>query len=135
MSDRHVSSVKDYRRQRPIRILKDTGASQSLLLRRYLPGRAKTTTGRRINIRGVGSQIVNMGIVSKLPVNEVEMLLENDLAGRKVMTSSPTKSRKPVRNKKSNKKLRKTNAVSGRITRTQAKLINRWKEGENTDLF
>lgn len=52
-----------------------------------------------------------MAIVIKYLMNEVEMLLGNNLAGRKMMTLFPTKPRKPIRKKSVNKKIRTANAV------------------------
>lgn len=44
-----ISLVDDSKRQMPIRILRDTGASQFLLLGRYLPEKLKSTTGNANN--------------------------------------------------------------------------------------
>lgn len=103
-------------------------------------------TVRRINITGVGGKIVNiplhkiniasklisepitLGVVSKLPMNGMEMLLWNDLVDRKVMTTSRTKLRKPVSRSIGIK--RTTNAASGGVTRIQTKLINSGKKDE-----
>lgn len=63
----------------------------------------------------IGSNLISgpitMAIVIKYLMNEVEMLLGNNLAGRKMMTLFPTKPRKPIRKKSVNKKIRTANAV------------------------
>ncbi|XP_062586991.1 uncharacterized protein LOC134248592 [Saccostrea cucullata] len=87
----------------PIRILRDTGASQSLLLEGVLPLSEKTHTGSEVLIQGVelglmkvplhvidlksdlvsGSVVV--GVRPTLPVKGVSLLLGNDLAGGRVV--------------------------------------------------
>ncbi|XP_062610561.1 uncharacterized protein LOC134272333, partial [Saccostrea cucullata] len=87
----------------PIRILRDTGASQSLLLEGVLPLSEKTHTGSEVLIQGVelglmkvplhvidlksdlvsGSVVV--GVRPTLPVKGVSLLLGNDLAGGRMV--------------------------------------------------
>lgn len=62
ISDGYITSIKDYRRRRLIRILRNTGASQSLLLKRHLLGGLKTATNRRTSIRGMGDKILNISL-------------------------------------------------------------------------
>ena len=87
----------------PIKIIHDTGASQSLLVEGVLPLSDKSATGNHILIKGVKlefmsvplykvflksdliSGYVNVGILPDLPVKGVSLVLGNDLAGDKVM--------------------------------------------------
>ncbi|KAJ8042724.1 hypothetical protein HOLleu_09565 [Holothuria leucospilota] len=89
-----------------IKILRDTGATQSLLLDGVLPLSDSTSTGANVLIQGVecgfisvplhkinlksdlvsGSVIV--GVRPTLPVKGVSLLLGNDLAGGKVVASA-----------------------------------------------
>ena len=87
----------------PIRILRDTGASQSLLLEGLLPLSEKTHTGSEVLIQGVELGLVKVplhtidlksdlvsgtvvvGVRPTLPVKGVSLLLGNDLAGGKVV--------------------------------------------------
>lgn len=88
----------------PIVILRDTGASQTLLLDKVLPEVANRVSDTRVLLKGFGSdscisvplhsvklesalvnQVVSVGVVSQLPVKGVDMLLGNDLAGDKVV--------------------------------------------------
>ena len=89
----------------PIKILRDTGASQSLILADILPFSEKTSFGTSILIQGVECGTVNIplhhvnlssglvtglvviGITPSLPVKSVHLLLDNDLAGDKVMVN------------------------------------------------
>ncbi|XP_061190377.1 uncharacterized protein LOC133198276 [Saccostrea echinata] len=87
----------------PIRILRDTGASQSLLLEGVLPLSEKTHTGSEVVIQGVELGLVKVplhvidlksdlvsgpvvvGVRPTLPVKGVSLLLGNDLAGGRVV--------------------------------------------------
>ena len=89
----------------PIRILRDTGASQSLLLEDTLPFCDESATGDFNLIQGIEGRImsvplhsvflksdfvtgqVRVGLRSSLPVKGVSLLLGNDLAGGKVVPS------------------------------------------------
>ena len=85
----------------PVRILRDTGASQSLILDTVLPFSAQTYTSSSVLLQGVGgyvnvplhkvylksgivSGLVVVGVTSSLPVNKVTLILGNDLAGERV---------------------------------------------------
>ena len=112
LSDGFVSLNSDSAQSTPIKILRDTGASQSLILADTLPFSEKTSSGTSILIRGVECGFVNVplhniylssdlvtglvavGIRPSLPFKGVHLLLGNDLAGDKVvvnplLTSSP----------------------------------------------
>ena len=87
----------------PIKILRDTGASQSLILADILPFSEKTSSGTTVLIQGVECGTVNIplhhvnlssdlvtglvviGITPSLPFTGVHLLLGNDLAGDKVV--------------------------------------------------
>ena len=89
----------------PIKILRDTGASQSLILADILPFSEKTSSGTSVLIQGVECGTVNIplhhvnlssdlvtglvviGITPSLPFRGVHLLLGNDLAGDKVVVN------------------------------------------------
>ena len=89
----------------PIKILRDTGASQSLILADILPFSEKTSSGTSVVIQGVECGTVNIplyhvnlssdlvtglvviGITPSLPFKCAHLLLGNDLAGDKVVVS------------------------------------------------
>ena len=89
----------------PIEILRDTGASQSLILADILPFSEKTSSGTSVLIQGVECGTVNIplhhvnlssdlvtglvviGITPSLPFKGVHLLLGNDLAGDKVVVN------------------------------------------------
>ena len=89
----------------PIKILRETGASQSLILADILPFSEKTSSGTSVLIQGVECGTVNIplhhvnlssdlvtglvviGITPSLPFKGVHLLLGNDLAGDKVVVN------------------------------------------------
>lgn len=90
----------------PIQILRDTGASQSLLLKEALPscecedtekgdftlvqgieGRSVTVPLHSVFEVGIGYRTSESGVMSSLPVKGISVLLGNDLAGGKVIPS------------------------------------------------
>ena len=89
----------------PIKILRDTGASQSLILADILSFSEKTSSGTSVLIQGVECGTVNIplyhvnlssdlvtglvviGITPSLPFKGVHLLLGNDLAGDKVVVN------------------------------------------------
>ena len=89
----------------PIKILRDTGASQSLISADILPFSEKTSSGTSVLIQGVECGTVNIplhhvhlssdlvtglvvvGITPSLPFKGVHLLLGNDLAGDKVVVN------------------------------------------------
>ena len=105
ISESLFSLLHDKVNKRKIEILRDTGASQSLLLADILPFSEKSYSGESILLRGVECSIVNVplhhvfltsdlvsgpvtvGVRSSLPIDGVLFLLENDLAGGKVVPS------------------------------------------------
>ena len=105
LSDGFVSLNSDYAQSTPIKILRDTGASQSLILAYTLPFSEKTSSGTSVLIQGVECGFVNVplhniylssdlvtslvavGIRPSLPFKGVHLLLGNDLAGDKVVVN------------------------------------------------
>ena len=105
LSDGFVSLNSDYAQSTPIKILRDTGASQSLILADTLPFSEKTSSGTSVLIQGVECGFVNVplhniylssdlvtglvavGIRPSLPFKSVHLLLGNDLAGDKVVVN------------------------------------------------
>ena len=105
LSEGFVSLTSDSAQSTPIKILRDTGASQSLILADTLPFSEKTSTGTSVLIRGVECGFVNVplhniylssdlvsgpvavGIRPSLPFKGVHLLLGNDLAGDKVVVN------------------------------------------------
>ena len=87
---------------RKVTILRDTGASQSLILDSVLPSGGKSSTGTSVVLQGMEggymevplhtvdlqsglvSGRVNLGIRKSLPMEGVSLILGNDLAGAKV---------------------------------------------------
>ena len=60
LSNRFVSLNSDYAQSTPIKILRDTGASQSLILADTLPFSEKTSSGTSVLIQGVECGFVNV---------------------------------------------------------------------------
>ena len=112
LSDGSVSLNSDFAQSTPIKILRDTGASQFLILADTLPFSEKTSSGTSVLIQGVECGFINVslhniylssdlvaglvavGIRPSLPFKGVHLLLGNDLAGDKVvvdplLTSTP----------------------------------------------
>lgn len=105
MSDGFVS-IKDGEKK-SVRILRDSGASQSFILEHLLPFSASTDTGSTTPVLGITlvplsvplhrlslwSDLVNgevvMGVRSSLPVDGVDVILGNDLAGAGVWKDGP----------------------------------------------
>ena len=105
MLNRFVSISGDNCQPTPIKILRDTGASQSLILAGILPFSEKTSSGTSVLIQGVECGTVNIplhhvnlssdlvtglvviGIKPSLPFKGVHLLLGNDLAGDKVVVN------------------------------------------------
>ena len=105
LSDGFVSLNSDYAQSTPMKILRDTGASQSLILADTLPFSEKTSSGTSVLIQGLECGFVNVplhniylssdlvtglvavGIRPSLPFKGVHLLLGNDLAGDKVVVN------------------------------------------------
>ena len=97
----------------PIKILRDTGATQSLLLQGVLPLSVSTSTGEGVIAQGIEGGCVNvplhkvnlvsdlvigsvvLGTRPTLPIKVVSLLLGNDLAGGKVV-ADPKVTSKPI---------------------------------------
>ena len=102
LSDGFVSQNSDYTQSTPIKILRYTGASQSLILADTLPFSEKTLSGTSVLIQGVECGFVNVllhniylssDLVTDLmavgirPFKGVHLLLGNDLAGDNVVVN------------------------------------------------
>ena len=102
----------------PIKILRDTGASQSLILTKTLPFSTNSYSGKNVLIQGIDAQNytsvplhdiklesklvsgeVQIGIIDSLPFEGIHLILGNDLAGSKVRVV-PVLSDKPVTHQK-----------------------------------
>ncbi|XP_072137134.1 uncharacterized protein [Mobula birostris] len=111
-------SVKEGSTPAPVRIWRDTGACQSLILKRVLEFSAETESGEVSVINGIGkgteavplhqiylksdlvSRPVTIGVRPKSPIEDVEILLGNDLAGEDLypavkLTSKPARTEDP----------------------------------------
>ena len=116
--DGYVSLPSEGSKAIPIRILRDTGASQSLIAANVLPFSDSTYSGTSVLIQGVDSPTyssvplhhvhlmsdlvtgpVSVGIKSSLPFDGVHLLLGNDLAGDKVKVN-PLLTEKPCYDQK-----------------------------------
>ena len=87
----------------PIEILRDTGATQSILVEGILPLAEGTATGNNVRIQGIELGVVNVplhtifinsdivtgmvtvGVRPTLPIKGISLILGNDLAGSRVM--------------------------------------------------
>ena len=112
LSEGTVSLLHDKSITKPIRILRDTGASQSLILAEAIPLSEKSHSGKSVLIQGVEcglvtvplhqvnlksdlvSGTVTVGARPSLPIEGVHLILGNDLAGDKVVVN-PVMTEKP----------------------------------------
>ena len=97
ISEGVVSLVGDESSSQNVKILRDTGATQFLMLDNVLPLTENSFTGANVLISGVfslhevniKSSLINGNIVigmrPSLPVEGISLILGNDLAGEKVM--------------------------------------------------
>ena len=104
-----VSLSDDFSEAKPIRILRDTGSAQSILLQSTLPLSDSTYSGDNVLLKGVDTSLgsypsaplhqvyissshvngpVTVGITSSLPIDGIDFLLGNDLALGKVVANS-----------------------------------------------
>ena len=106
ISEGFVSENAEMKNMKTIQILRDTGASQSLILRDILPLSPDTSTGTSVLIQGVElgyentplhkiylkSNLVDgpviVGIRERMPIDGISMILGNDLAGGKVVPNA-----------------------------------------------
>ena len=117
ISEGVVSLVGDENSSQKVKILRDTGATQSLMLDSVLPLTENSFTGANVLISGVEmgvlevplhevnikSSLINGNIVigtrPSLPVEGISLILRNDLAGEKVMVD-PRVVEKPRKDEK-----------------------------------
>ena len=104
-----VSLSDDFSEAKAIRILRDTGSAQSILLQSTLPLSDSTYSGDNVLLKGVDTSLgsypsaplhqvyissshvngpVTVGITSSLPIDGIDFLLGNDLTGGKVVDNS-----------------------------------------------
>ena len=104
-----VSLSDNFSDAKPIRILRDTGSAQSILLQNTLPLSDSTYSGDNVLLKGVDTSLgsypsaplhqvyissshvngpITVGITSSLPIDGIDFLLGNDLAGGKVVANS-----------------------------------------------
>ena len=120
ISEGVVSLVGDENSSQKVKILRDTGATQSLMLDSVLPLTENSFTGANVLISGVEmgvlevplhevnikSSLINGNIVigmrPSLPVEGISLILGNDLAGEKVMVD-PRVVEKPRDNERTEK--------------------------------
>ena len=113
ISEGVVSLVGDENSSQKVKILRDTGATQSLMLDSVLPLTENSFTGANVLISGVEmgvlevplhevnikSSLINGNIVigmrPSLPVEGISLILGNDLAGERVM-ADPRVVEKPI---------------------------------------
>ena len=97
--------ISDFENAEPVQILRDTGASQILLLEGVLPLSDKTFTGDSVLLQGVELGIIEIplpkihlkselvkglvivGVRPSLPIKGISLLLGNDLAGGGVVAA------------------------------------------------
>ena len=134
--------LPDSRVEKPIMILRDTGANQSLLLEGTLPLSEQTSTAVDVLIQGVEVEpisvplhrvtlqsdlvpgTVTVGIRPSLPVVGVEFILGNDLAGGKKVSTDPRVTSTPVCHDEANEHVKIYPACA--VTRARAK-ANKWR--------
>ena len=104
LSEGSVSFMKGVD-EKPILVLRDTGAAQTVLLQDHLPSSEETSEHADVLVEGVEGGFksiplhkvylktkflngpVTVGVVTKIPVEGVGLLLGNDLAGDKVQVA------------------------------------------------
>uniref|UniRef100_UPI00358E1415 uncharacterized protein isoform X3 n=1 Tax=Myxine glutinosa TaxID=7769 RepID=UPI00358E1415 len=96
-----VSLEGDLTNPRPVRVLRVTGAHQSLMLEGILPLSKSTATGDSVRLQGIGGCVsaplhvihlesdlvsgpVTVGLQATLPVEGVSVVIGNDLAGGQI---------------------------------------------------
>ena len=112
LSEGTVSLLHDKSITKPIRILRDTGASQSLILAEAIPLSEKSHSGKSVLIQGeecglvtvplhqvslksdLVSGTVTVGARPSLPIEGVHLILGNDLAGD-IVVVNPVMTEKP----------------------------------------
>ena len=103
-----ASLSDDFSEAKPIRMLRDTGSAQSILLRSTVPLSDSTYCGDNVLLKGVDTSLrnypfaplhqvyissshvngpVTVGITSSLPIDGFDFLLGNDLTGGKVVAN------------------------------------------------
>ena len=154
LSDGQVSLTNVEHSLQPIKILRDTGASVSLVLQDVLPFSDDSYSGRDVQVKGVENGVLNvplhsvhlesdllsgdfvLGVRPNLPVEGVSVILGNDLCGGRV-TPDPTVTKIPCA---ASRPVQKVNKVKGKIMHASKKhVINKdvlKRHGaQNTSMF
>ncbi|XP_041461220.1 uncharacterized protein LOC121412474 [Lytechinus variegatus] len=133
----------------PIRILRDTGATQTLLLANVLPFSEDSAVHSDVFVRGVGGVIqvplhsvnlksaivsgqVDVGVSPALPVEGVSLLLGNDLAGDKVLPH-PVKSNIPVSDEETESLVKEMPDVFSSCVLTRSMAAKEKQETKNSE--
>ncbi|XP_063963929.1 uncharacterized protein LOC135156194 [Lytechinus pictus] len=136
---------------RKVKVLRDTGASQSLILESVLPFGEKSCVGASVLLQGIGdgfvkaplhvvdlksdlvSGSVKMAVRPSLPVADVSIILGNDLAGDKVVPC-PVVSAIPCESSKTEQLVAEFPTVfpSCAVTRSMAKKVE--SESKSSEL-
>jgi hypothetical protein len=125
-----------------VSILRDTGSSQSLILKDVLDFNSECFTGRHVLIAGVSGQTMTIplykivlksgllspnvqkvvvGVTDSLPVDGVQVLMGNDLAGPRVR-SEPVVSEYPVQSSSTDRLEYMECLPSCAVTRAQSRV-------------
>ena len=98
----YISLSSGDKKKVPVRIVRDTASSHSLVLRSSFPRIYEALTGERVVLSGVHiadsvplcsifldcglvSKIISVGVIDKLPIEGVDFVMGNDLAGRRIV--------------------------------------------------
>ena len=137
---------------RKVKVLRDTGASQSLILDSVLPFCENSSVGASVLLKGIGdgfveaplhevdlksdlvSGVVKMAVRPSLPMAEVSIILGNDLAGERVV-SCPVVSARPCESSETEQLVAEFPTVfpSCAVTRSMAKKVESEKKSRELD--
>ncbi|XP_030835976.1 uncharacterized protein LOC115921856 [Strongylocentrotus purpuratus] len=138
---------------RKVKVLRDTGASQSLILESALPFCDSSSVGASVLLKGIGdgfveaplhvvdlksdlvSGMVKMAVRPSLPVEEVSIILGNDLAGDRVV-SCPVVSSSPCESSETDELVAEFPVVfpACAVTRSMAKKVESEKTSNDVDV-
>ena len=146
-------SLPDSDEARKVKVLRDTGASQSLILESALSFCEKSSVGASVLLQGVEGGYVNaplhevdlksdlvsgkvkVGVRPSLPVKGVSIILGNDLAGERVVPS-PVVSERPCESDETNRLVEEFPHVfpACAVTRSMAKNAESAKKTNELDV-
>ena len=138
---------------RKVKVLRDTGASQSLILESALPFCGSSSVGASVLLKGIGdgfveaplhvvdlksdlvSGMVKMAVRPSLPVEGVSIILGNDLAGDRVV-SCPVVSSSPCESSETDELVAEFPVVfpACAVTRSMAKKVESEKKSNEIDV-